>query len=339
MKRVVTLGEIMLRLSPPDYKRIIQATSLDVVYGGGEANVAIGLSNLGLKSSFVTKLPKHSIGTSAVGHLNAYGVETSHIIRNGERMGIYFLEKGYSMRSSEVIYDRANSAFAKSDPDEYDFAKIFEDADWFHFSGITPALSSSCYDITIKALKEAKRKGITVSCDLNYRKKLWEFEKARKVMTSLMEYVDVCIGVEPLSLLDQFGNDEKDAILKKHTPLEYEKVFALLKQRFGFKYMAANLRKSLSANRDILQGVVSDGTNTFSSGAYEVEIVDRVGGGDAFSAGLIYGLIQNFDLQDVAEFANASFLLKHTIYGDANIVSASEVERFISNNGNTLINR
>jgi len=339
MKRVVTLGEIMLRLSPPDYKRITQATSLDVVYGGGEANVAVSLANLGIEAIFVTKLPNHSLGSSAVQYLNKYGVDTSSVIRGGERVGIYFLEKGYSIRPSAVIYDRANSAFALSNPNEYNFGKVFESADWFHFSGITPALSESCFDITLKALQEAKRQGIIVSCDLNYRKKLWDFSEARRVMTKLMEYVDVCIGVEPLALLDENGKDRKDDILKAHTPEEYKEVFSLLKQRFGFKYIAATSRKSLSAHRNILQAMLSDGIHTYTSAAHEVEIIDRVGGGDAFSAGLIYGLIHGYDLKHATEFANASFVLKHTIHGDGSLITTSEIEQYIQSNGNTLINR
>lgn len=339
MKRVVTLGEIMMRLSPPDYKRLTQTNSFEVVFGGGEANVAVSLANLGTESTFVSKLPNHSLGNSAVQYLKMHGVNTSGIVRGGDRMGIYFLEKGYSIRPSEVIYDRANSAFSLSFPEEYDFEEIFKNADWFHFSGITPALSESCFQITWKALQEAKRQGITISCDLNYRQKLWGFSEARKVMTKLMKFVDVCIGIEPLELLNENGEDLKDDILKLHTPEEYKKVFVLLKQRFGFKYIATTFRKSHSAHRNTLQSMVYDGTDVYTSRAHIVDFIDRVGGGDAFSAGLIHGLIHGYSLQHTTEFANASFLLKHTIHGDANLVSATEIETFIKNNGNILINR
>ena len=331
MKKVVTMGEIMLRLSTPNYQKIEQTQSFDANYGGGEANVAISLSQLGLNSSFVSKLPNNSLGNSANQFLNQYGVSTDHMVYGGDRLGIYFLEKGYSIRPSKVVYDRHGSAFATSNRDEYDFEKIFAGADWFHISGITPALSEEIFSITKKALSVAKRLGLTTSCDLNYRSSLWSFEDARKKMTELIKDVDVCIGVEPLQLLDEEGNDMKDCLpeFEHRCANDYKDIMNELHKRFDIKYLAMTFRNQLSANRNRLKAMLSDGKGFYESTEIEVDIVDRVGTGDAFSAGVIYSLINQFDPQYAINFATACFALKHTIEGDVNLLKAADIEQYV----------
>ncbi|WP_338472526.1 sugar kinase [Niallia sp. XMNu-256] len=338
-KKVVTMGEIMLRLAPPNYQMIEQAQSMEVVYGGGEANVAVSLSKLGLKSSFVSKLPNNPIGLSAEHHLNQFGVSTEHMIYGGDRLGIYFLEKGFSVRPSKIIYDRNNSSFAMSTIDEYDFEETFSDADWFHISGITPALNKKLFQIAKQALIIAKEKGLTTSCDLNYRSSLWSFDKAREKMAELMEYVDVCIGVEPLQLLGENGNDLKDQLPKNPSVEDYKEIIFEIQQRFDIKYLAMTFRESLSVNRNRLQAILSDGKTIYQSSKLEVEIVDRVGTGDSFSAGLIYSLINHFEPEVAIEFATGCFALKHTIEGDMNLLTASEVEQFIKQKDSFSIRR
>ena len=329
MKKVVTLGEIMLRLSAPNYQKIVQTQSFDAVYGGGEANVAISLAKFGLDSSFVTKVPDNAIGTSAIQQLNRFGVKTDHVIRGGERLGIYFFEKGFSIRASKVYYDRSYSSFAMSKREEYDFDAIFKDADWFHISGITPALSEELFYLTKKALSTAKEKGITTSCDLNYRSALWSFEDARKKMTELIKDVDVCIGIEPLQLLNQDGQDIKEQLTETPDLNDYKNIMIEMQRQFGIKYIAMTKRTHLSVNRNRLQGFLFDGNEIYQSRDVEVDIIDRVGTGDAFSAGIIYSLINEFQPQAAVEFGIGCFALKHTIEGDANLVPISDVEKFM----------
>jgi len=329
MKKVVTMGEIMLRLSTPNYQKIEQSQSFDANYGGGEANVAISLSQLGLKSSFVSKLPNSSLGNSANQFLNQYGVSTDHMVYGGDRIGIYFLEKGYSIRSSKIVYDRHGSAFATSNMDEYDFGKIFAGADWFHISGITPALSSEIFSLTKKALAVAKQLGLTTSCDLNYRSSLWSFEDAREKMTELIKDVDVCIGVEPLQLLDKDGTDIKDRLPEHPGVDDYKDIMNELHKRFDIKYLAMTFRNHLSVNRNRLKTMLSDGNTFYESAEIEVDIVDRVGTGDAFSAGIIYSLINEFEPQYAINFATACFALKHTIEGDVNLLKATDIEQYV----------
>lgn len=330
MKKVVTLGEIMLRLSAPNYQKIVQAQSFDAVYGGGEANVAVSLAKFGLKSSFVTKLPQNALGTSAEQQLNRFGVSTEHVLHGGERLGIYFFEKGFSIRPSKVYYDRKNSAFAMSKVEEYDFDKIFADADWFHISGITPALNEELFQLTKKALEAAKERGLTTSCDLNYRSALWPFEKAREKMTELIEYVDVCIGIEPLTLLGEDGKDVKDQLPKKPSREDYLAVMEQLHERYGIRYVAMTKRDHVSVNCNRLQAYLYDGRELYQSSEVEVDIIDRVGTGDAFSAGIIYSLLNNYEPQNAIEFATGCFALKHTIEGDANLIPISDVEKYMS---------
>ena len=325
-KKVVTLGEIMLRLSTPDYKRFVQSDSFDVTYGGGEANVAAALCNYGLNGTFITKVPENAIGQSAVNHLRRYGVDTQYIVRGGKRLGIYFLETGASMRASQVIYDRAGASIADADAGEFDFDKIFEGADWFHTTGITPALSDKSAALTEAALKAAKSKGITTSIDLNYRKKLWTKEKAREVMTRLCEYVDVCIGNEE-DADTTLGFKAKDTdVTKGELNLEgFKDVFRQMKEKFGFKYIASSLRESHSASDNGWSALVYDGSEFYHTRKYEVRIIDRVGSGDSFASGFIYGLVTGMPMKDAAEFGVAASALKHTIPGDLNHATLTEV--------------
>lgn len=340
MKKVVTLGEIMLRLSSPGFTRFVQSQSFDVVYGGGEANVAVSLSNYGLETEFITKLPKHEIGQSAVNALRQYGVGTTHIARGGERVGIYFLESGASMRPSKVIYDRAHSSIAEAHADEFDFDAIFSDAQWFHFSGITPALSDVAAELTEKALIAAKKHGVTVSVDLNYRKKLWTPEKAQSVMRPLMKYVDVCIGNEEDAEKVLGFKPSNTDVTKGELGLDgYKAIFEEMKTLFDFKVVVSSLRESHSASDNGWSAIAFDGEAFIESKKYDIRIVDRVGGGDSFASGLIYGLINNMGTQGALEFAVAASALKHTIPGDFNHVSLEEVMTLVNGDASGRVQR
>lgn len=340
MKKVVTLGEIMLRLSTPRYERFVQANSFDIVYGGGEANVCVSLSNYGLDSYFVTKLPENELGQAAVNHLRRFGVNTDYIARGGNRIGIYFLETGVSMRPSKVIYDRANSSIAEADVSDFDFDEIFKDADWFHFTGITPALSPKAAKLTEEALKAAKKHGVTVSVDLNYRKNLWTPEEAQKVMTNLMQYVDVCIGnEEDAELTLGFKPGNTDVTSGKLELEGYKDIFKQMKDKFGFKYVASSLRESYSASDNGWSACIYDGNEFYHSRKYDIRIVDRVGGGDSFASGLIYGLLSGKNFKDALEFAVAASALKHTIHGDFNMVTIEEVERLLKGDASGRVQR
>ncbi len=340
MKKVVTMGEIMLRLSTPGYQRFVQSDSFDVVYGGGEANVAVSLANYGLDAHFVTKVPNNPIGQSALNHLRRFGVNTDYIARGGERLGIYFLETGASMRPSKVVYDRAHSAIAEADISDFDFDAVFEGAEWFHFSGITPALSDKAAVLTEEALKAAKRHGVTVSVDLNYRKKLWTPEKAQKVMTKLMEYVDVCIGnEEDAEKTLGFKPGETD-VTKGELELEgYKQIFKEMKEKFNFKYVVTTLRESYSASDNGWSALIYDGNEFYHSKKYDIRIVDRVGGGDSFAGGLIYSLVTGKDFKDALEFAVAASAMKHTIPGDFNLVSVDEVMTLVEGDASGRVQR
>lgn len=340
MSKVVTFGEIMLRLEPSWYYRFVQAESFQASYGGGEANVAVSLANFGVDAEFVTKLPEHLIGTAACNALRRYGVGTQYIIRGGDRIGIYFLEKGASQRASKVVYDRAGSAVATAKPEEFDWDSIFEGADWFHFTGITPALGGSLPEICLAACKAAKAHGLTVSCDLNYRKKLWSQQRAREVMTSLMPYVDVCIGNEEDAAtvfgIRASGSDVTQGKIDRNG---YIDVARQLTERFALKLAAITLRTSITASDNRWAAMLySDGTAHFSK-EYPVHIVDRVGGGDSFAAGLIYALRAGKSCADALEFATAASCLKHSIEGDANFVSVEEVEALAEGDGSGRVQR
>ena len=340
MGKVVTFGEIMLRLEPEGYNRFVQASNYGASYGGGEANVAISLANFGIDAVFATKLPKHEIGQAAVNTLRQFGVDTSKIVRGGDRVGIYFLEKGASQRASKVIYDRANSAIATADPGDFDWDAIFEGAEWFHFTGISPALSDKAAAITMDAVKTAKDRGLTISCDLNYRKNLWSREKAASVMGALVPLVDICIANEE-DASDVFGikakNSDIGAGALDHEG--YREVAKTLADKFGFKKTAITLRESLSANDNNWAGMLYDGKEYCFSRKYAIHIVDRVGGGDSFGAGLIYGCLKGWNNQETLEFAVAASCLKHSIEGDYNLVSAEEVKKLAAGDASGRVQR
>ncbi|MDQ6890353.1 MAG: sugar kinase [Bacteroidota bacterium] len=339
-KKVVTLGEIMLRLSTPDFKRFIQADSFDVTYGGGEANVAAALCNYGLQGAFVSKVPDNPIGQSAINHLRRYGVDTQFVARGGDRLGIYFLETGASMRASQVVYDRAGAAISEAEISDFDFDKIFEGADWFHTTGITPALSDKAAALTEAALKAAKEKNITTSIDLNYRKKLWSKEKAKEVMTRLCKYVDVCIGNEEDAETTLGFKSKGTDVTKGELNLDgYKDVFQQMKEKFNFKYIASTLRESHSASDNGWSALVYDGSDFYHSKQYEVRIIDRVGSGDSFASGFIYGLVTGMEMKDAAEFGVAASAIKHTIPGDLNHATLSDVKGLMKGDASGRVQR
>ena len=339
-KKVVTMGEIMLRLSSPGNLRFSQANNFDVIYGGGEANVAASLANYGLDAYFVSKLPNHEIVQCAIEALRKKNVKIDYVARGGERLGIYFLETGASMRPSKVVYDRANSAISEAEIDDFNFDEIFEGAEWFHFTGITPALGAKAAALTEAALIAAKKHGVTVSVDLNYRKKLWTPAEAQKVMTPLMQYVDVCIGNEE-DAEKVLGFKPGDTNVEKGE-LElagYMDMFRRMQEKFNFKYVATSLRESYSASDNGWSALVYDGKEFYHSKKYEVRIIDRVGGGDSFASGLIYGLISGKDYKDALEFGVAASALKHTIFGDFNLVTVEEVEALVGGDASGRVQR
>ena len=337
---IITMGELMLRLAPPGNARFIQAPVLNVEFGGGEANVAVSLANYGHHACFVSKLPAHEIGQAAVNSLRRYGVDTFFVARGGERIGIYFQETGSAMRPGKVIYDRAHSAISEAKPGDFDFDRIFEGADWFHWTGITPALSDGAAELVRLACQAAKRHNVTVSCDLNFRAKLWTGEKARSVMTPLMEYVDVCIGNEE-DAQKCLGFTPKADVERGKTEAEgYRDIFRQMTEKFGFKYTAATLRESFSASHNGWKALIYDGKEFYESKRYDIDpIVDRVGGGDSFSGGLIHGLLTMPSMKDALEFAVAASALKHTIPGDVNLVSEAEVQSLAAGNASGRIIR
>ena len=341
-KKVVTFGELMLRLQPYDYMRFVQADSFEATFGGGEANVAVSLANYGMEAHFVSKLPKHSIGQMAVNSLRKYGVHTEDITRGGDRVGIYYLEKGASQRGSVCIYDRAHSAIAEATTADFNWDEIFEGASWFHFTGITPALGANVVEICKEACKAAKAHGVKVSCDLNYRGKLWTRDEARAAMTELCQYVDVCISNEE-DAKDVFGIEAENTDINagELNKEGYKSVAKQLADKFGFEKVAITLRESKSAfDNDwsaMLYDVASD-EYCFSK-LYHLHIIDRVGGGDSFGGGLIYALLSGKNTQEAVEFAVAASALKHSIEGDYNFVSVDEVEKLAAGNGSGRVQR
>lgn len=330
----------MLRLAPENYLRFVQADRLEATFGGAEANVAVSLANFGEDVAFVSKLPTHEIGQSAINSLREFGVDTSFVARGGERVGIYYCEKGASQRPSKVIYDRAGSAIATATGDDFDWDKIFDGAKWFHFTGITPALSDTLSGIVLQAVKSAKEKGITVSCDLNFRKKLWSKEKAKEVMSEICKYVDICIANEE-DAKDVFGIEAENTDIEsgKLNEQGYVSVAKQLVDKFGFKAVAITLRESISANDNYWSGMLyTDGKAVFSR-KYAMHIVDRVGGGDSFGAGLIHSLLAGKNATDAIEFAVAASCLKHSIEGDYNMVSKEEVEALANGNASGRVQR
>jgi len=340
IKKVITFGELMLRLAPDGYNRFIQADTFGASFGGGEANVAVSLANYGLDAVFVSKLPKHDIGQAAVNSLRKYGVDTSLIARGGDRVGIYYLEKGASQRPSKVIYDRAGSSIAASICSDFDWEKIFDGAGWFHFTGITPALNDQVAQICREACQAAKKLGITISCDINYRNKLWSKEKARQVMGDLCKYVDVCIANEE-DASDVFGiHAASTNISSGQLDSEgYKDVARQLADKFGFKKVAITLRESLSANDNNWSAILYTDGNYFLSKKYKMHIVDRVGGGDSFAGGLICASLHDYDPQKSIDFAVAASCLKHSVEGDYNMVSMEEVHALANGNASGRVQR
>ena len=342
MAKVITFGEVMVRLQPYNYERFVQADHLEFTFGGGEANVAVSLANYGVDVAYVTKLPTHAIGQAAVNSLRRFGVDTSLITRGGNRVGIYYNEKGASQRGSVCIYDRAHSAIQEATTADFDWDKIFDDVEWFHFTGITPALGPNVVDICKEACKTAKAKGIKISCDLNYRGKLWTRDQARAAMTELCQYVDVCISNEE-DAKDVFGIEAEatDIYGGSLNHEGYKSVAKQLADKFGFEMVAITLRESHSAFDNgwsaMLYNVAKD-EYCFSK-KYNLHIIDRVGGGDSFGGGLIYSILSGKDTQAAVEFAVAASALKHSIEGDYNMMTVAEVEKLAGGDGSGRIQR
>lgn len=340
--RAVTFGELMLRLQPYDYLRFVQTDSFEATFGGGEANVSVSLANYGVDVDFVTKLPQHAIGQMAVNSLRKYGVGTDKIVRGGERVGIYFNEKGAAQRGGVCIYDRAHSAIQEASASDFNWEAIFEGVDWFHFTGITPALGANCVDLCIEACKAAKKAGAKISCDLNYRGKLWTRDEARAAMTKICAYVDVCISNEE-DAKDVFGIEAENTDIHagQLNKEGYKSVAKQLADTFGFEKVAITLRESISAFDNDWSAMLFDtasGEYCFSK-LYHLHIVDRVGGGDSFGGGLIYSLLSGKNTQEAVEFAVAASALKHSVEGDFNFVSVDEVEKLAKGSGSGRVQR
>jgi 2-dehydro-3-deoxygluconokinase len=340
--RVLSFGEILLRLATPGYTRLFQKDSLDATFCGGEANVAVSLSVFGLESQFLTKIPANDVGLAAVNSLRYFGVDTSKVIYGHGRLGLYYLEKGASQRPSKVIYDRAYSAISQAREGDFDWKQIFKGVDWFHWTGINPALSEGLADICLEACRVAKSMGITVSCDLNYRGNLWSSEKAQNVMSKLMPFVDVCIAnEEDAEKVLGIKSEDTDVETGELNKSGYKMVAKEICRNYGCKYVGITLRESYSASRNGWSAMLYDAgkEKSYFSREYDIQIIDRVGGGDSFTAGLIYSLITGKENQDIIEFAAAASCLKHTIEGDFNRSTVSDVEQLIQNGGSGRVIR
>jgi 2-dehydro-3-deoxygluconokinase len=343
-KKVVTFGEIMMRLSPPGYLRFGQARSFDVIYGGGEANVAVSLANFGVAVDYITRLPKNDLGEACLMFLRQYGVGVNKVVRGGDRLGIYFLENGAVQRGSKVIYDRAGSSIATIERGMVDWDQAFADADWFHWTGITPAISANLADVCLEGIEAARRLGLTVSCDLNYRKNLWKWgKKASEVMPDLVSLCDIAVGnEEDADKVFGIRAPETDVLAGRVEADKYRVVCEGLKERFpNLRLIAITLRGSFSASHNSWSGVLWDGGSFYSAPTYDItHIVDRVGGGDAFVAGLIYGLrTYGEDRQKALNFAVAASCLKHSIVGDFNMVTVAEVEAIMGGDVSGRVSR
>ena len=326
MSKIVTFGEIMLRLAPNNYERFIQTNHFQATYGGGEANVAVSLAHFGHEVCFVTRLPNNPIGDAAENSLRKHGVNTHYILRGGSRLGIYFLEHGVSIRPSKVVYDRTNSSVSQLETGMINWSEVFQNRDWFHITGITPALSTSCANVAVESVAAAKDAGLKVSCDLNYRKKLWSKDEAKATMTKLVKYVNIIIANEE-DAADVFGihAEATDVTSGKLDFEKYKSVAAQLKERCNVELVAITLRESISASDNNWSAMMYDGENYYVSRKYPIHLVDRVGGGDSFGAGLIHGLLNGWEKQHLLEFAVAASALKQTIPGDMNMVNEDEV--------------
>ena len=339
-KKVITFGEIMLRLATPDYLRFCQSDKLNATFGGGEANVAVSLANYGIATEFVTRLPKNDIARACVMDLRKYGVGTSHIVYGGDRLGIYFLETGAVARASKVVYDRAHSAISEIKPGMVNWEEVFKDASWFHWTGITPAISDKAAELTKLACEAAKRHGVTVSVDLNFRKKLWTKEKAQSIMKPLMQYVDVCIGNEEDAELCLGFKPDANVEAGETNAEGYKGIFKAMAKEFGFKYVISTLRESFSATHNGWKAMIYNGSEFYESKRYDINpIIDRVGGGDSFSGGIIHGLMTKPNQGAALEFAVAASALKHTINGDFNLVSVEEVEALAGGDASGRVQR
>ena len=343
MAKVITMGEIMLRLSTPNFEKFIQADEFDVCYAGGEANVAVSLVNYGHDVEYVTAVPDNEIGECAVATLRKFNVGTGHIAKCGERLGIYYLESGSAMRPSKVVYDRAHSSISTATEKDFDFEAIFEGADWFHFTGITPAISDTAAELTEKALQAAKKHGVKVSVDLNFRKKLWSSEKAQKVMKNLMQYVDVCIGnEEDAELVLGYKPGNTDVAAGDLELKGYKSIFEQMVADYNFEYCISSLRVSHSASDNGWSACIysRDTKEFYHSREYRIHpIVDRVGGGDSFAGGVICGLLDGKDFKAALEFGVAASALKHTIPGDYNLVTRKEVETLAGGDASGRVQR
>ncbi|MFN0165536.1 MAG: PfkB family carbohydrate kinase [Bryobacteraceae bacterium] len=339
-KKAVFFGELLMRLATKRFERFVQAREFEVAYTGAEANAAVSLANFGLTSYVVSMVPDTEIGQACIDFIRQFGVNTEHVLRGGKRLGTFYLESGASQRPSKVIYDRAGSSITELAPGQVNWDEVFAGKQWFHWSGTAPALSERMAATTREACQAAKRHGLTVSCDLNYRRKLWPPDKAREVMTGLMQYVDVLVGNEEDSAIvlgvAAKGVDVARGALDAD---RYKEVAAELHRRFGFKYVATTLRESLSASENGWSCLLSDGKECYLSRKYQIWIVDRVGGGDSFSGGLIYGLLTGMGGQETVEFAAAASCLKHSIHGDFNHVSKEEVLALVGGSGSGRIQR
>lgn len=329
MKKIVTFGEALMRLSPPNYQRFLQARNFDINYGGAEANVALALANLGYDSYYVTKVPDNALGHAAINSIRQFGVNTNYVVYGGDKLGLYFLETGSSVRASNVIYDRKNSAISSAKSEEFDWDEIFTGKDMFLVTGITPAISDKLAQITEEALKKAKEKNLEIVIDVNYRAKMWDLKKANQVMTKLLPYADIVIGFTPDILLEIDQNLDPD---------EHVNLLKRMVETYDLKIAASTFRTSHSANHNSLKAKLYDGKKLYTSKEYEFDIVDRVGGGDSFTTGLISGIMDEKPIQEALEFATATSVWKHTIPGDANIVSKEEIEN-LAKGGSTLVQR
>ncbi|WP_040398798.1 sugar kinase [Anaerococcus senegalensis] len=329
-KKIVTLGEIMLRLSPKGYDRFLHAQNFDAFYGGGEANVAVALSNFGYDAYFVTKLPEHEIGQAAINSLRQFGVKTDYIKRGGDRVGIYYSENGVSLRPSKVIYDRKNSSFSKAKVEDFDFDEIFKNTDVFHVSGITPAISKNCQEITLEAMKKAKENNVFVSFDLNYRSKLWTLDEALEFYEKTNKYVDLCIGVIP-----QIHKSYKGEFNKESLEIMFKETY----QRTGIKNICSTIRECFSASRNRLSAGIYSGDQAYFTKAIDIEIVERIGGGDSFTSGLLTGLLDGKNKKDALDFAVATSAIKHTIKGDVNLASRGEIENLVGGDTSGKVQR
>lgn len=339
-KQVVAFGEIMARLSPPGFSRLVQAGSLEVEYGGAEANALVSLAQFGVESYFVTKLPDNPLGQAAAGALRRFGVDTRQILWGGDRLGLYFMEKGASQRPSLVVYDRVGSAIAGIAPGEVDWHAVLAGKDWFHFTGITPALGDGPAAATLEAVRCARELGLQVSCDLNYRAKLWSREKAGRVLAGLMEYVDLAvISHWDAELLFGIRPDSGESGGGKLTETGLLQVSQRLAERFGHKLVAMTLREEYSATENGWSAVLFDGNGLYRSREYRMQIAERIGGGDAFSGALVYALLEGYGPQYALDFATAASCLKHTVPGDFNHISVAEVAELVGGDGSGRVRR